>query len=186
MDLLAPFDGNAESVGDAIVGNNSHFFIIEFKRTLSKFSSEYVKYKNGKEGYEAAKSSLVDKEGFKYHYAIGGEYDKIAKKLTINIRKYFDIHNEIKLNPCEIFSDGMSADELNEYTELFTKCKKSGDDADNSDSAGSGGLNHSFVLAVDINKKTAIIPIDYYIKHKLENKNVKEHKIENKRNFRPK
>ncbi|MDU4943559.1 MAG: hypothetical protein E6X23_18800 [Mixta calida] len=170
LNLLAPFDGNVESIGDAVVGADSKFFIIEFKRTLSDFKSETDKYINGDHSLKEARIHLSQLETSKYHYVIAGEYNNEAKKLRLNIRRYFNVDEEIILNSHEYFDGGMSIDELNIYTELLTAFKNRDDSDDDSGSSGSGGMSHSSVLAVDTNKKGTVISLNYYAKLKLNKK----------------
>ncbi|WP_146050857.1 hypothetical protein [Citrobacter amalonaticus] len=140
---------------------------------MSDFTSEYKKYNKGEEGFKEAKDLLASLDESKYHYIIGGEYKEGGEGLTLKIKRYFNVDCVTELNPDEIFEGGMTVNELNQYTKWFTEFKNhnhSSDDSDGSGSAGSGGLSHSFVLAVDENKKTTIIPVNYYVKFSLRNK----------------
>lgn len=50
FNLLLPLDGDVESIGDTVLGKDSEFFIVEFKKELSDLSGEFSKYTNGKLG----------------------------------------------------------------------------------------------------------------------------------------
>lgn len=165
INLLSPFDGNVESIGDALVGCDSSFFIIEFKKALSNFSSEYDKYKNGKDGFENARIEMMKLAGWQSHYAIGGVYEEEEKRLGINVKYYFDVEN--KKIPDNLFFEGMNADELLNYTINLTALKKPDSGSDDS---GGRGLRHSSVLAIDKNKQATIISLDYYAQLKLTKK----------------
>ncbi|MEN4892554.1 hypothetical protein [Erwinia billingiae] len=169
LNMLAPFDGNPESIGDAVVGSNSKFFIIEFKRTLSDFKSEITKYVDGDDSLEEAKNTLTKLEACKYHYIIAGGYKDGDNNLTLNIRRYFKVDEILDIKPRDFFKDGMTRDQLNYYTELFTNFKNR-NESDDSSGSNSGGLSHSYVLAVDENRKATTLSVNYYLKLRLEKK----------------
>jgi len=169
LDLLSPLDGDVESIGDAVFGKESHFFIIEFKKELSGFSSEYKKFREKIDGYNSAKIEISDKKQAQYHYVIGGKLDHTKSVLQLEIARYFDAENILTEDKKSIFSKGMNSAELSEYTTLFTNFKNADDEKEDSEKSGSGGLNHSFVLAIDIkSKKATMISTTYFKKHKLD------------------
>jgi hypothetical protein len=47
-DFAAPFDGNEEQMGDAVMKRENRWLLIEFKRTGHQFSSERKKYPKGR------------------------------------------------------------------------------------------------------------------------------------------
>jgi hypothetical protein len=47
-DFAAPFDGNEEQMGDAVMKRENRWLLIEFKRTAHQFSSERKKYPKGR------------------------------------------------------------------------------------------------------------------------------------------
>lgn len=165
LNMLSPFDGNVESIGDAVVGRNSKFFIIEFKRTLSDFKAEIDKYVGRDVRLKEARDDLSTIETSKYHYIVAGEYEDGDDKLTLNIRRYFKLDEVLDIKPRDFFKDGMTREELDYYTELFTNFKNSTESDDSSGS--SGGLSHSLVLAVDENRKATTFSVKYYRKLKL-------------------
>ncbi|AFI89385.1 hypothetical protein [Pectobacterium parmentieri] len=62
LDLLSPLAGPAEAISDAIVGNNSKYFIIEFKRTLEHFKDEYKKFLKRKKRHRRSLSRIIEKK----------------------------------------------------------------------------------------------------------------------------
>ncbi|HDX4047774.1 TPA: hypothetical protein ROG05_000112 [Enterobacter soli] len=170
LNLLAPFAGNPESIGDAVVGANSRFFIIEFKRTLSDFTSEIDKYINGDEGIKEARNFLNELESSKYHYIIAGDYTNGSEKLNLIIRRYFNAEEEIDFKPHEFFAEGMSDKQLEYYTEFFTKFKNRDTSSEDSDSQDGNGKSQSCIIGIDENRKAVMLSVSYYAKLKASQK----------------
>lgn len=158
LNLLTPLDGHVESIADAVVGKNNNFYIIEFKKTLEKFNSEYKKYKGNEEGFNTAKENCKKLDGWRHHFVIGGILDKSQKKIKLDIKRYFDVNNSTPLDKKELFQNGMNKNQLSEYTSELTKFKKR-----DSESSSSSNFRSSFVIAVSNDKKAHFIPLDYYI-----------------------
>ncbi len=173
LNLLTPLDGHVESIGDAVVGENNNFYIIEFKKTLENFNSEYKKYNGDEEGFNKAKENCKKLHGWEHHFVIGGTIEKLQEKviLQLDIKRYFDVDNSNPLDKKELFQNGMSKNELSEYTSELTKFKKR-----NSESSSSSNFQSSFVLAVSNDKKAHSIPLDYYINLVLKPKPEKKQK----------
>lgn len=62
-DMITPFDGNHEVMGDAIMNHKNRLVLIEFKRDLSLWRTEQIKFKD----YKKAKAEL---EGIDSHHFI--------------------------------------------------------------------------------------------------------------------
>ncbi|MBI0469505.1 hypothetical protein EXT68_01250 [Pectobacterium parmentieri] len=164
LDLLSPLAGPAEAISDAIVGNNSKYFIIEFKRTLEHFKDEYKKFLNGKKGIEEALAELSKKKLTSFHFIIAGELGN--KGLELRCTKYFDTSNLLKLNGT-LFEEGMTKDQLLEYAKLFTNFKLADQNNDDQSSGSSSDFYYTkHVLAIRDDKKCSVLPLSFYYKPK--------------------
>lgn len=64
--MITPFDGNHEVMGDAIMSHNNKMILIEFKRDLSLWRTEKIKFKD----YKEAKSELEGDDS--HHFIVAG------------------------------------------------------------------------------------------------------------------
>jgi len=76
-----PFDGNHEKLGDAIIGSDDKWTLIEFKRSVAQLDSEKAKFAN----YDSAKVKLKDRDSC--HFLIYGE--QVAGELELKAKRYF-------------------------------------------------------------------------------------------------
>jgi len=170
---FAPLDGNAETIGDLTFSNDTEFFIIEFKKELSKLEGEYSKFKDGLSGYLKAAEQMKINNSSKAHFIIGGKLS--GKVLELDVREYFDLTSEFNGSIHDIFSNGLTLKEFNEYTKKYTELKKHSDeDGDSSDSndASLGVFVNESVLAISLSTRQAsVFPLDYYKAPKQSNKN---------------
>ncbi|MCQ4107585.1 hypothetical protein [Aeromonas sp. JL9] len=161
FNLFAPLDGDVESIGDTVVCKDSTYFILEFKKSLSDLLGEYKKYVGGENGFLSAGIELKDMPAFQAHFLIGGKLDKASKTLEIQVRKYFE-PSIISGGLAQVFKEGVTLNEMQDYTKKLTKFKVQGDVGDNS-SGSSGGNVYQSVLAISKSKKTAtLIPLHYF------------------------
>jgi len=168
LDFLAPLAGNPESIGDTLTRTQNKFYIIEFKSQLSKMDQEYPKFKgetfnDSKETYKRVGSQLKNKNGYNFHYVIAGYPSDKSKEIELIITKYFETEEILELDNKEYFSKGMTVEEFEEYTILFTKGKKTGsiDGDGDGDSVRSSAVTKSFVLAHNGNGEALLMPISY-------------------------
>ncbi|HEI6919045.1 TPA: hypothetical protein SK291_002173 [Yersinia enterocolitica] len=167
LDFLSPLAGPAEAISDAIAGNDSKYFIIEFKRTLEHFKDEYKKFQKGKIGTEEASEALFKLKLTSFHFIIAGELGNEGLELLCT--KYFDTSSLLELNG-DLFKKGMTKEQLLEYTEVFTKFKL-GDQVNGEQSGGSSSSSGDFyytkhVLAIRDDKKCSVLPLSFYYKPK--------------------
>ncbi|QYJ74681.1 hypothetical protein [Shewanella sp. FJAT-52076] len=162
FDLFLPLDGDVESIGDAVFGKDSEFYILEFKKSLTDLSSEYSKYDQGKNGYLSAAEIMQKDSASKAHFIVGGKVIEGKRYLSIEARRYYE-DNEIPTSDMkQIFNEGITLEKLKEYTKKVTELKKSGED-DGEQGSSSGSFSHQSVLAVSKSKKTAsLIPLYYF------------------------
>tara|TARA_B100000700_G_scaffold304708_1_gene377671 strand:+ start:423 stop:1040 length:618 start_codon:yes stop_codon:yes gene_type:complete len=161
FNLFLPLDGDVESIGDTVICKDSQFFIIEFKKTLTDLSGEYKKYTGGFDGFlEAAEVMNLDTSS-RAHFLVGGKLQD-KNYLAIETRKYFGVNDTPTNDIKELFTNGLTREELEEYTQKFTKYKKTSDEGD-ADGTSSGGFTYDSVLAVSKSKKKAtLVPLHYF------------------------
>ncbi|WP_395277693.1 hypothetical protein V1580_15220 [Enterobacter bugandensis] len=164
LDFLSPLAGPAETISDAIVGNNSKYFIIEFKRTIEHFKDEYKKFLNGKVGTEEASAALSKLNLTAFHFIIAGELGN--EGLELRCARYFDTSSPLELNG-DLFDKGMTKEQLLKYTQVFTDFKVGGQ-ANGEQSGGSSGDFYytKHVLAIRDDKKCSVLPLSFYYKPK--------------------
>lgn len=162
FNLLIPLDGDVESIGDSVISKDSHFFIIEFKKSLNDLSGEYAKYEGGKKGFQNVAKLMQSDSSSRAHFLIGGQLKKGHKYISIEARRYFGVNDEPMSNIKELFADGLTRTELEEYTNKFTKYKTKSAQED-SDEASSHGFTSENVLAVSKSKKQAsVVPLHFF------------------------
>ncbi|WP_417442061.1 hypothetical protein [Idiomarina sp.] len=162
FNLFMPLDGNVESIGDTVVCNDSEFFIIEFKKSLTDLSAEYSKYENGKAGYLLAAEEMKKNDASHAHFLIGGKEAKDNKYLELEISKYFELDGYISSDINVILEKGISLEQLKEYTKKITSLKVNGD-SEGDEGSSSGGFANQSVLAVSRSKKKGtLIPLHYF------------------------
>jgi hypothetical protein len=162
FNLFMPLDGNVESIGDTVVCNDSEFYIIEFKKSLTDLSAEYSKYKNGEAGYLLAAKEMEKIDASHAHFLVGGKEVKDKKYLQLEIRKYFEPDGYTSSDINVVLENGMSLEQLKEYTKKITSFKANGD-SESSRESSSGGLVSQSVLAVSRSRKRGtLIPLDYF------------------------
>lgn len=160
FDLFLPLDGDVESIGDTVICKDSDFFIVEFKKSLSDLSGEYSKYNNGKDGYLLAAETMKQDPSSQAHFLVGGKAIEGKKFLSIEIKRYFETEGNDPTNDIEvILENGITIEELKEYTKKVTSWKKS----EGSEGDSSGGFTYQSVLAVSRSKKSGtLIPLHYF------------------------
>jgi hypothetical protein len=171
--FLAPLDGNVEQIGDAVIGKDSKFFIVEFKKTLSIEDSEYKKYNNGKDGYNRAKVACMKINKGLHHLIIGGKLSNLKKTLELEIRHYFD-EKEIPSNSIKkSLTHGVGQDILDQYilaliNERSKEEHRLGDDEDEGGGDGGGGVTLASIIGLSANGCVSTIDLEYYrLKRKL-------------------
>ncbi|HGF4954301.1 MULTISPECIES: hypothetical protein [Vibrio harveyi group] len=161
FNLFLPLDGEVESIGDTVICKDSQFFIIEFKKTLTDLSGEYKKYIGGFEGFLEAAEVMQQDTSSRAHFLVGGKLQE-KSYLAIEARKYFGVNDTPTNDIKGLFTNGLTREELEEYTKKFTKYKKSSGEGD-VDGTSSGGFTYDSVLAVSKSKKRAtLVPLHYF------------------------
>ncbi|EHI9302737.1 hypothetical protein MDT46_004195 [Vibrio vulnificus] len=159
FNLFAPLDGDVETIGDTVVCRDSTYFILEFKKSLSDLRSEHKKYVNGIIGFLSADEELKDMPAYQAHFLIGGKFDESSQMLSLEIRQYFS-KNNIVGGLGQIFQQGVSLTEMQNYAEKLSKLKVTDKDGEES---SSGGNVYKSVLAISNSSKTAtLIPLHYF------------------------
>lgn len=189
IDFLAPLDGSAERIGDALLEKGTKSFIVEFKKDLKSMSSEFKKYNGGEKGYLSTCQSLNSKglHLFNAHYMVGGFlYD--SSNLGLRIKKYFPDegkpdkkHNLIggKIDTNEIskffsLENGLDFKSLEDYIETITMHRKSktedesGEDGSSGGGGSSGGLVNKQIIAVTEDKKAVSMSLSYFERYQAE------------------
>ncbi|AIR03525.1 hypothetical protein JT31_02500 [Cedecea neteri] len=163
LNLVSPLAGPTESISDAVVGKDSKYFIIEFKKTLDHFKDEYKKFLLGKQGLDNAAKAFLNDPRAKFHFIIGGELNN-GKLLTLRCARYFEVETSLELSS-GLFETGMTKDELVKYAEDFTAFKID-------DEGGSNGTGYfqRHVLAVGDGNTCSVIPLSFYYKPELKKK----------------
>lgn len=98
--LLMPLDGEEEKIGDAVFAKDSQYVIVEFKRKLSDFSSEYKKYKtdddsSGKDNFKLAKAALQKIACGQHHLLVSGVLsDETEPSLSLKFYEYLSCDNK--------------------------------------------------------------------------------------------
>ncbi len=162
FNLLLPLDGDVESIGDAVLGKDSEFFVIEFKKDLSDLSGEYSKYLNGKSGFLAASEEMIKNPSSRAHFIIGGKFSERQPFLSLEARRYFDVNGTPVNDITDLFHDGMNFEQLNKYTKQITLYKKT-EKEDEKRGSSSGSFSFENVLAVSKSKNEAtLIPLHYF------------------------
>lgn len=145
-----------------MVCKDSDFFIVEFKKSLDDLSAEYSKYKNGKDGYLLAAETMKQDPSSRAHFLVGGKAINGQRYLSIEIKRYFETDNDPSNDIGVMLENGITLEQLKEYTTKITSWKKN-EDADGSEGASSGGFTYQSVLAVSKSKKSgALIPLHYF------------------------
>ncbi|PQK87695.1 hypothetical protein [Pantoea ananatis] len=193
IDFLAPLDGSAERIGDALLEKGTKSFIVEFKKDLKSMSSELDKYKDGNAGYLLTCQELAENglHLFNAHYMVGGFlYD--SSDLGLRIKKYFPgegkqdekhdlIGGEIdKDEISEFFSleSGFDLKSLDLYIEIMTKHRKSKTEDKNGGTGSSGGLVNKQIIAVAKDKKAVSMSLSYFERYQAEL--IKKYKLQNR------
>ncbi|MCW1834414.1 hypothetical protein OLZ33_20780 [Pantoea ananatis] len=200
IDFLAPLDGSAERIGDALLEKGTKSFIVEFKKDLKSMSSEFKKYNGGKEGYLLTCQELASKglHLFNAHYMVGGFlYD--SSNLGLSIKKYFPdegkqdkkhdlIGGEIDTNEIsEFFSleSGLDLNSLDNYIKIMTKHRKnktedeSGEDGSSGGGGSSSGLVNKQIIAVTQDKKAVSMSLSYFERYQAEL--IKKYKLQSRK-----
>jgi len=168
-DLIAPFDGNQEAAGDAILSaTDKKWILIEFKRNLKSIEKDLDKF----DRYEDAKLELEDNS--KHHFFIYGA--SVNKKLTLIARNYF---SETDLpNFDSIFDLGLDSIDFFDYIERFTSYKTS------VDGSGTGGLeieNYGAVVGIrddgTVSECLSLVEVCELIQQKVQQQLTQQEKI---------
>ena len=181
FNLLLPLDGDVESIGDAVLGKDSEFFVVEFKRSLSDLSREYEKYSGGKSGYLAAAKEMKDDPSSRAHFLVGGRFLESQSRLSIEARRYFEVDGVPIVDIAAMFNAGLSLEQLKEYTRKITSLKKT-EEGGEGNASSSGSYAFANVLAVSKEKKKAsLIPLSYFNAPLLKNEPQKKRALERRR-----
>lgn len=136
--ILSPLDGAEEKAGDALLGTNERWIIIEFKKDIDSLESEKKKYKD----YDAAKNELSSLDS--HHFLIYGQNQEGTFSLAG--KTYFS--SEQVSNVSEIFQAAKEKNEFISYLEKLIKHKTKVEES----SGGSIG-SYSFVAGIGEDNK---------------------------------
>lgn len=184
FNLFLPLDGHEEQLGDLMLISDANYLLIEFKRDIKSFQSEYAKYEtqknpsDGMEKFEAIKETLTSKENiqkYPHHFLVAGALKKgDTQSLELDIYNYFSLPNPVgkSLTIDDMLEGKVSKDIFDEYANLLSRAKLGVSDEDETESSSSGGKAKSLVIGVSPRKEVTIIELDLYLKLKLKKKSV--------------
>ncbi|MGG6137358.1 hypothetical protein ACQV2E_16005 [Pantoea allii] len=190
IDFLAPLDGSAERIGDALLEIGTRSYIIEFKKELKSMSSEFDKYKSKRRGYLVTCGRLAQENlhSFNAHYMVGGFlYD--TSNLGLRIKKYFPADSsrynlidegKITNGMSGFFSpdSGFDLKSLGKYIEIMTMHRKSKMEDESSEAEKGDGLINKKIIAVTKDKKAVSMSLSYFDRYRAEL--IQENKLQNK------
>jgi hypothetical protein len=171
--LLAPLDGDVERVGDTVFAKGANYIIVEFKKELSSFQSEYRKYRTFSDTTEAnnfltAKAEL-EKQGETLHHLLitGSISNPKQPKLTVKIFRYFSCATD---KPIEVDSiqkaaeSGVSKEIFDAYVLTLSKYKGGKGDSESGEDGASGGgqTTNPVVIGISSTRGTTIMPLEDY------------------------
>ncbi|MGH1601247.1 hypothetical protein [Campylobacter majalis] len=176
---IAPFDGDVEKLGDALVNNNAKSVLIEFKRNYSDLKTDRQKYKS----YENALENM-ENEGFvdnNFHIFIFGKLDENGK-FALSGRKYWLESTDSFDLPCDfndyVSKNGADIDQFNKYIKILFRLK-----------GGENGSLGGYAIMAKTNKGLTAVSLSEYLTQVLKLEIKKELKFEQKpeqsRNFGP-
>lgn len=137
--LLVPLNDTMEKTGDLLLQSDIRFVMIEFKKDLDAFKSEYDKYYDEKTGFDRAKIAadefvtrkniaLPKHETGSGHLLVYGKVDKPAPGkqpvLQTLIVEYFDLKKP-RVDIQDALRRGFDSDQLDTYLIEFLPKKKS-------------------------------------------------------------
>jgi len=171
--LLTPLDGDVERVGDTVFAKDASYIIVEFKRRLLDFKSEYKKYwtqndPGGEVNFRRAKAELEKDNGAKHHLLVAGSIqDKQKPKLTVDIFEYFSCEDEppTKLPSIQAAAaSGVTKEIFDTYVFGLSKYKGGNSDSESrTEGSNSGGKStNPIVIGVSPTRATTIITLEDY------------------------